>query len=79
MTDSSKQIAECLKKYQRFLITSHEAGDGDSIGSQLALAFILNKLQKEFFILNKDPIPNIYDFLPGAEWVKTHRVYKKTL
>ncbi len=71
MSDIIKQIAEWIKKYQHFLIISHEGGDGDSIGSQLALAFILNKLQKEFFILNKDPIPNIYNFLPGAEWIKT--------
>jgi len=71
MSDIIKQIAEWIKKYQRFLITSHEGGDGDSVGSQLALAFILNKLQKEFFILNKDPIPNVYNFLPGTEWIKT--------
>ena len=71
MTDILKEIANYIKEYQSFLITSHEASDGDSIGSQLALGFILSRMQKEFLILNKDPVPSMYDFLPGVEWIKT--------
>jgi phosphoesterase RecJ-like protein len=40
--------------------------DGDGIGSELALYFILKKLNKNPIILNQDRLPKIYDFLPGS-------------
>ena len=70
MNNTINKIVEELKKYSTFLITSHESGDGDSIGSQLALAFMLQKMQKEAIILNKDPVPEMYDFLPGVEKIQ---------
>ncbi|MGA1875622.1 MAG: DHH family phosphoesterase [bacterium] len=71
MSDIAKEIMECIMKAHSFLITSHEAGDGDSVGSQLALALILRRMEKDVLVLNKDPVPKIYDFLPGVEEIQT--------
>jgi bifunctional oligoribonuclease and PAP phosphatase NrnA len=46
--------AEILAR-QRFLITSHLKPDGDSIGSQVALACALRALGKDVRLLNCDP------------------------
>ncbi|MEW5802473.1 MAG: bifunctional oligoribonuclease/PAP phosphatase NrnA [bacterium] len=71
MTAIINEVAGWIRKYRSFVITSHEAGDGDSIGSQIAMAFVLQAMKKDALILNKDPVPEIYDFLPGAEKIRT--------
>ena len=50
----------------RFLISSHARPDGDSLGSQLALAEALTRLGKEVRLVNADRPPARYAFLPGA-------------
>ena len=51
---------------QRFLITSHLKPDGDSIGSQVALACALRALGKEVRVINCDPAqPGLLPF-PGV-------------
>ena len=64
-----KKIVEILKKDDNFLITSHINLDGDAIGSELALNFILKKLNKKSIILNQDKLPKVYHFLPGSDKV----------
>ena len=59
-----------LKKYERFLITTHIHPDGDAIGSELALRKLLLGLGKTFTIVNADPVPQVYSFLPGQESIK---------
>jgi len=71
MSDIINEVVGWIQKYRSFLITSHEAGDGDSIGSQIAMDFILQSMQKDTLILNKEAVPENYDFLPGAERVQT--------
>lgn len=63
------EISKLLQKNNDFLITSHVNLDGDGIGSELALSFILQKLKKRPIILNQDRLPKIYDFLPGSNKV----------
>lgn len=63
------EINKLLQKNNDFLITSHVNLDGDGIGSELALYFILKKLKKKPIILNQDRLPKIYDFLPGSNKV----------
>ncbi len=65
-----KKIVEVIRENKSFFITSHIRPDGDSIGSQLALKRILERLGKEVIITNHDPAPKIYDFLPGKESIK---------
>jgi len=60
-------ILEVLRKNETFLISSHINPDGDSIGSQLALYSILSDLGKKVSVLNSDPVPLIYGFLPNVE------------
>lgn len=48
------RIAGELRARQRFLITSHLKPDGDSIGSQMALAGALRALGKEVRVVNRD-------------------------
>lgn len=63
------EITKLFKKNNSFLITSHKNIDGDAIGSELALYFILKKLNKKPIILNQDRLPRIYNFLPDSDKV----------
>lgn len=58
-----KRILEILKSNNSFIITTHVNPDGDAIGSELALAYFLQKLGKEFLIINHSPTPENYLFL----------------
>jgi phosphoesterase RecJ-like protein len=51
------RICDELRCRQRFLLTSHVRPDGDSIGSQLALAYALRALGKQVRIVNHDAAP----------------------
>jgi phosphoesterase RecJ-like protein len=66
-------ILNCIRGGDRFLITSHINPDGDSVASQLGLRCILKSLGKEAVIVNRDPVPRVYRFLPGADKVLTRR------
>ena len=60
------RVRDRLLAGTRFLVTSHARPDGDSLGSQLALAEALIQLGKEVRLVNADPPPTRYAFLPGA-------------
>ncbi|MCA1560247.1 MAG: bifunctional oligoribonuclease/PAP phosphatase NrnA [Acidobacteria bacterium] len=61
-----EQIRDAIQQRQRFLLTSHARPDGDSIGSQLAMAFALDALGKQVRIVNADPAPEHYLEFPGV-------------
>src|ERR1051326_6656161 len=64
------QLAKVLREIQhrrRFLVTSHARPDGDAIGSTLALAQILRKMDKTADAVLADPVPVIYQPLPYSE------------
>lgn len=67
MKEILSQIATLIDQSQRFLITSHERLDGDSVGSELALYHLLTELNKTPVVVNDGPIPAAYCFLKGAE------------
>ncbi len=69
MKNNFGKIVKTLKEDDHFLITSHISLDGDAIGSELALNFILQKLNKKSTIVNEDKLPQIYSFLSGSEKV----------
>src|SRR5690349_19298511 len=54
----------------RFLLTSHARPDGDSIGSQLAMAFALDALGKQVRIINADAAPEHYLDFPGVDRIE---------
>jgi phosphoesterase RecJ-like protein len=68
--DELKKIAKVIRENKSFFITSHIRPDGDSIGSQLALKRILERLGKEVTLVNHDPVPKIYHFLPGRKCIR---------
>src|SRR5438105_762151 len=47
-------IVDAIKSRHRFVLSSHARPDGDSIGSQLALAYALRTLGKEVRVINSD-------------------------
>jgi len=51
------QIVDAIRARQRFVLSSHARPDGDSIGSQLAMAYALRALGKEVVAVNADPAP----------------------
>src|SRR5918993_1426827 len=65
-----EQIRDAILEKQRFLITSHARPDGDSIGSQLAMAFALDALGKTVRIVNSDAAPDHYQEFPGMERIE---------
>src|SRR4029079_12786340 len=60
-------IRDAIFSRRRFLITSHARPDGDSIGSQLAMAYALEALGKEVRLVNADPAPEHYLEFPGVD------------
>jgi phosphoesterase RecJ-like protein len=56
-----------IKRFDSFLITSHINPEGDSIGSQLALASLLKQLGKKLVILNESPVPHMLRFIHGSD------------
>ena len=65
-----EKITKALKKYNKFLITSHINPEGDSLGSQLAMAELLKCLGKKFVIFDNDKVPERYRFLPGVNLIR---------
>jgi phosphoesterase RecJ-like protein len=65
-----KQIRDEIHRRQSFLLTSHARPDGDSIGSQLAMAFALDALGKRARIINADAAPDHYREFPGLDRIE---------
>ena len=64
------RVRDTLLQGHSFLLTSHAHPDGDSLGSQLALAGALQQLGKQVRIINSDPAPSLYAFLPGMSTIE---------
>jgi phosphoesterase RecJ-like protein len=60
------EICDAILQRQRFVVTSHARPDGDAIGSQLAMALALRQLGKEVQLVDKDPAPPQFQWLPGV-------------
>ena len=58
---------EELGKRDNFVITSHVSPEGDSVGSQLAIFFMLKKMGKKACIVDQDVVPDNLKFLSGTE------------
>lgn len=64
--DALARIRTTILGGRRFLISSHARPDGDSIGSQLAMAYALKSLGKSVRIVNRDPAPPPIQPFPGV-------------
>jgi phosphoesterase RecJ-like protein len=65
VTDLAAVVA-ALRSARRVLVAVHEMPDGDTTGSALALALVLQRLGKETQVGGPDPLPPSFQFLPGA-------------
>ena len=63
------QILREIRRHERFLVVSHLRGDGDSIGSEVALAASLRASGKKVVVVKQDVIPAPYAFLRRS-WVR---------
>lgn len=64
-----RTVKQAIKKFNKFLITTHINPEGDAIGSQVATACLLKKLGKESAMLNDSPVPNLLQFMKGTEHI----------
>lgn len=62
-------IIEKIKEAEKIVILTHEAPDGDAIGSALAMNLALKQLGKEADVIIPQ-FPRVFDFLPGRNNVK---------
>jgi phosphoesterase RecJ-like protein len=69
-TTELQQIRDLVRERRSFLISSHARPDGDSIGSQLAMAYALDALGKRVRIVNLDRAPDHYQDFPGMDRIE---------
>ena len=64
-TDDIHAVVTALREHERFVVTSHEAPDGDALGSLLATGLALEQLGKDavMFLGGSAPLPGEYRFL----------------
>jgi phosphoesterase RecJ-like protein len=77
MKGKLKKILEFIKVNKRILITSHRDPDGDSIGSQLALAELVKNFDKGGRVINQGELPGKYTFLDPQGIIENVEVLKK--
>ena len=70
---SMNQIIKTLKRYNRFIISTHVNPDPDALCSELALAQYLRSIGKKVSIINNESVPNQYQFIPGIRSIKHYR------
>ena len=68
-----QKIKAYLEAYKDIILLIHEKPDGDCLGSALALGHHLIDEGYQPFLYHPDPIPAIYDFLPGQEMIKLYQ------
>jgi phosphoesterase RecJ-like protein len=56
---------------QRVLVASHENPDADTLGAALGVAAIIERNGGTAALICADPVPPLYDFLPGMDRVRT--------
>jgi len=69
-TGNVSMAVDRLRRARRVLLTCHRNPDGDSIGSELAIAELAAAFGIEAVIINRDPAPATLDELPGIDAVQ---------
>jgi len=64
------QIVDAVRGRRRFVLSSHARPDGDSIGSQLAMAYALRTMGKEAIVVNADAAPAPLMAFPGVRDIR---------
>jgi bifunctional oligoribonuclease and PAP phosphatase NrnA len=64
-------VVDRLRGARRVLAVSHENPDADTLGAALAVVHLVEALGGAADAVCTDPVPSIYDFLPGVERVRS--------
>lgn len=70
MTIDWRPLVELIRARNSFLITSHLRADCDAIGSEVALAAILESLGKRAVVVNGDEVPEHIEFMDPQRRVR---------
>ncbi|BDG59405.1 DHH family phosphoesterase [Caldinitratiruptor microaerophilus] len=71
----AREAARLILDARRVLFFLHVSPDGDTIGSSLAVCRAARALGKEAWCVGVDPVPRIYQFLPG--WTELFRPWQE--
>ena len=58
-----QDISKLILEHNNFLILTHRAPDGDTLGSAYALQALLEKLNKTAYVLHDETVPKKYQFM----------------
>jgi len=62
-----ERALEIITCHNDFVLTTHINPDGDGLGSESALLLALTSMGKKVTVVNANPIPDLYHFLPERE------------
>ncbi len=65
--DVPPAAAEAIAAARNALIATHENPDADTLGAALGIAAIVERNGGRVTLLSSDPVPPLYDFLPGMD------------
>ena len=65
-----QELRSIIDRHQRFVLTSHVRPDCDALGSELAMADLLERLGKEVRIVNADAVPARLAFLDPQQRIE---------
>jgi phosphoesterase RecJ-like protein len=74
---SWEKVKKLIKSRDDFVITTHLNPDPDALCSELALYIGLKKLDKKVQIINDEPLPERFAFLPSARRIKGYQAHMK--
>lgn len=77
-TPELDSIVSAISQRQRFVVVSHARPDGDSLGSELAMALALRDLGKEVRVVNHDPAPSYLASFPAVAEVEVRDAVEGT-
>ena len=67
MNNFDEKLLAAIKQAENIVICGHAMPDGDSVGSTVAMGLAAKKLGKQAVVINPDPVPRSYSFLPGSK------------
>ncbi len=72
-----KSVLDIIRRYRKFLVTTHHNPDADALCSALVMAMFLESKGKQVHVLNENACPDWLKFLPGTSILKKAGDVKK--
>ena len=63
-------VVSFIKKYQSFILTTHDPADADGLGAELVFAAILKSRGKEVRVVNASEVPALFQFMDPARLIE---------